>query len=116
MKISLIGSQIENDFRKGLKASLGLQDFEELHASIEARGLLPEETVMLEYLPEQAEDIYTLLSKPDNILVIEVERATRLVIEESQSNLKTYLHGKSKRQQIKVLVALEVLGLPPIVV
>lgn len=110
MKISLVGSQLEKDYRTQLQASLGLKNFDFLHATLESQNLSRHQTVIIDHIPEQGEDIYTLFTYPDNFLVVEVERESKLTSVEAQLSLKDFLQGKSKMQQIRVLVALDILG------
>ena len=114
MKLTLIGSQLENEYREQIISSLhALRKDGELafvRSLLEAEDVNPDRCVILKWLAEQVEDIYTLLEYPDQIIVIEYERGKpETVFVDSRTTLKEYLHGKSKKNQVKILVALDVL-------
>ncbi len=110
--MKLIGSKTEQDMRKQLvKSNKALFNSEDNKKLLEViRSLYPEMKVayIIDWIPEQGEDIYKLLINENIILEIELDRFN----EEIEPIIKVesithYLQGLSKQKQIKLAVALE---------
>ncbi|MGD6817982.1 hypothetical protein ACQCVE_13045 [Metabacillus sp. 113a] len=108
--MKLIGSKTEQDIRKQLvKSNELLFKSEENKRLLEViRSLYPEMKVayIIDWIPEQGEDIYKLLINENIILEIELDRYNAEIdpIIESKS-ITQYLQGLSKQKQIKLGVA-----------
>ena len=114
MRLTLVGSKLEDEYRQQIESSLRALkrggELAFLRSLLEAQNINPDHCAVIKYLPEQGEDIYTLLGYPDQVVVIEFERGKpETAFVDSRSSLKEYLHRKSKAKQIKVLVALDVI-------
>lgn len=110
--MKLIGSKTEQDIRKQLvKSNELLFKSEENKRLLEViRSIYPEmkAAYIIDWIPEQGEDIYKLLINDNIILVIELDRLNVEI--EPIVELKTipqYLQGLSKYNQIKLGVALD---------
>lgn len=112
INVKLIGSKTEQDIRKQLvKSNELLFKSEENKRLLEViRSLYPEMKVayIIDWIPEQGEDIYRLLINEDIILEIELDRYNGEIepIIETKSIIQ-YLQGLSKQNQIKLGVALD---------
>ncbi|MEB2280725.1 hypothetical protein LAV73_12025 [Lysinibacillus xylanilyticus] len=110
--MKLIGSKTEHDLRKILvKSNELLFKSEENKRLLEVvRSLYPEMKVayIIDWIPEQGEDIYKLLIDNNIILEIELDRNNAEIkpIIEFKS-ITQYLQGLSKQNQIKLGVALD---------
>ena len=110
--MKLIGSKTEHDIRKILvKSNKSLFESEENKRLLEViTSLYPEMKVVyiIDWIPEQGEDIYKLLINNNIILEIELDRYNAEIepIIESKS-ITQYLQGLSKQNQIKLGVALD---------
>ncbi|RXE57556.1 hypothetical protein [Acetivibrio mesophilus] len=108
----LVGSKTEEDFRDSLIKSHNL-----LFNKNSYRGLVqvlktsfPEmkTAYIIRHIPEQGEDLYTILVDLDTIATIEISRYSqdeKPIIEISSIN--DFKHGMSKVEQIKLAVALD---------
>lgn len=110
--MKLIGSKTEQDIRKQLvKSNELLFKSEENKRLLEViRSIYPEmkAAYIIDWIPEQGEDIYKLLINDNIILVIELDRLNVEI--EPIVELKTipqYLQGLSKYNQMKLGVALD---------
>lgn len=110
--MKLIGSKTEEEIRKQLiKSNQLLFKSEEKKRLLEViRSLYPEMNTayIIDWIPEQGEDIYKLLINDNIIVKIELDRYNEEIepIVESKS-ISEYLQGLSKRNQIKLGVALD---------
>lgn len=110
--MKLIGSKTEQDIRKQLvKSNELLFKSDENKRLLEViRSIYPEmkTAYIIDWIPEQGEDIYKLLINDNIILVIELDRLNVEI--EPIIEFKTipqYLQGLSKYNQIKLGVALD---------
>jgi hypothetical protein len=110
--MKLIGSLIEGQFRNDLassNAALQGQESERLRRALLSVGFPPERAYVLDWIPDQAEDIYRVLVSDDCVLTVELPRRGGNPLLRRQA-LRDYLRKCSKIQRIKVAVALDMLS------
>ena len=110
MHMKLVGSKTEKEFRKELiRSNHTIQDPDsKLRRVLEAKGHDTNNAYLLHWIPEQLEDLYTVLIDGSYIINVEISKydnSTIPIIERSE--LQTYLHGLSKTNQIRLAVALD---------
>lgn len=101
---------MEGDFREELKRSnSALQGTDsKLRHILIAEGHETENTYVLNWMPEQLEDIYTVLIGGSYLVHVEIDKydsAKSPIVERVE--LESYLHGLSKINQIRLAVARE---------
>ncbi|WP_419886063.1 hypothetical protein [Paenibacillus sp. B-A-8] len=110
--MKLIGSKLEQELREQfIKSNQSLFKSEEKRRLLEViRSSFSEmkTAYIVNWIPEQGEDIYMVLINDDLIAEIELDRYSDEVepIVEFEA-VSQYLHGLSKQNQIKLAVALE---------
>ena len=109
--MELIGSKVEQDFRKDL-----LKSNEFLFSSNEGKYILDvlsthygkiDTAYILYWIPEQGEDLYSILVNSDMIFEVEIshDRPVCQIIKWKKKS--EYLRKLSKMKQIKLAVALD---------
>lgn len=110
--MKLIGSKQEEDFRKELSASnitLSQGDKEKILLRVLSSAFGKINTAyILNWTPEQGEDIYTVLVNLDKIAKVEISRVNCLEAPFIETfKLKDFEKGLSKVFQIKLAVAID---------
>lgn len=110
--MKLIGSKQEEDFRKELAASnIALSNGDKENAMLEALRTTFGEiktAYILNWTPEQGEDIYTILVDLDKVAKIEISRDNYSEVPFIETfKLKDFEKGLSKVFQIKLAVAID---------
>lgn len=110
--MKLIGSKQEQDFRKELEGSniVLAQDSKAQKILNELRATFGDvkTAYILNWTPEQAEDIFTILINLDKIVKVEISRINESEVPIIESfHIKNYQKGLSKVFQIKLAVALD---------
>ena len=106
--MKLIGSKIENEFRiQLLSSNRGLNSHESLLGNIlRKNGYITQNSFVLNWTPEQGEDLYTVLINGEYIIYTEIVRESQEMLSPiKKANLKDYLKGLKKRDQLKFFVA-----------
>ena len=111
--VKLIGSKMENDFRAELiRLNKGLNESKSLlHKALESIGYNVNNAYVLRWIPEQLEDIYVVLIDGSFLVNVEIDKYEKFkppIFERIE--LKEYLHGLSRRNQVQLLVAQELAG------
>src|SRR5258706_15025865 len=110
--MKLIGSRTEQQMREELvRSNLSLQDgsYERLVAALESANVNVAGAYVLNWIPEQAEDIYAVLASAVEVLIVEVPRDEGQVQWERQ-DLAGYKKKCSKVQRLKIAVAEDLLA------
>jgi hypothetical protein len=108
--MKLIGSKMENDFREELiRSNEGLRDPEsKLHQALEGRGYSTQNAYVLDWTPEQQEDIYLVLIDGSFLVSVEIDKYEQSKPPSFERiELQEYLHGLSKMNQVRLAVAKE---------
>lgn len=99
---------MEGDFRKELLQSndaLQVQD-SKLRKTLEAEGHDTKNAYVLHWTPEQLEDLYTVLIGGSYLVDVEIDKYDNSKPPTVERNeLKAYLHGLSKMNQVRLAVA-----------
>ncbi|GBG07985.1 hypothetical protein PAT3040_02550 [Paenibacillus agaridevorans] len=110
--MKLIGSKLEQEIREQLSISnQSLFESEEKRRLLEViKSSFPEmrTAYIVNWIPEQGEDIYKILINDSIIADIELDRYSddfEPIVE--SKDIPNYLHGLSKQNQIKLAVALD---------
>lgn len=106
--MKLIGSKMESDFREELlRSNDALQDPDsKLRKVLEAEGHDTKNAYVLHWTPEQLEDLYTVLIGGSYLVDVEIDKYDNSkppIVETNE--LKSYLHGLSKMNQVRLAVA-----------
>ncbi|RFA24188.1 hypothetical protein CAI21_22520 [Alkalilimnicola ehrlichii] len=110
--MKLIGSRQEQQLRGEL-----LRSNRALKSGLGNPGLLrvlkesshdPEKSYVLNWIPEQGEDIYTVLVFPGNLMEIEIPRGSGSV-EMRELDLRNYAEKCSRINKLKLSVALQLM-------
>ncbi len=111
--MKLIGSKTESDFRIELvRSNEGLRKPEsKLRKALESEGHDVSNAYVLHWTPEQLEDIYVVLIEGSFLVSVEIDKfdSSKQPIFE-RIELKDYLHGLSKMNQIRLAVAQDLAG------
>lgn len=104
----LIGSKMESDFREELlRSNDALQDPDsKLRRALAAEGHDTKNAYVLHWTPEQLEDLYTVLIGGTYLVNVEIDKCDNPkspIVERNE--LKPYLHGLSKMNQVRLAVA-----------
>ena len=108
--MKLIGSKMESDFREELlQSNNAIQDSgAKLRNALEAKGHDTKNAFVLHSIPEQLEDLYTVLIDGTYLVDVEIDKYESskppIVV---RKELKPYLHGLSKMNQVRLAVAQE---------
>lgn len=115
MAIQLIGSRSEDEYRSQLLASresqFGGNSDTRLKRVLLKQGYDVERAIIINWTPDQGEDIYTVLIWPDTILVVELDREDESIepLFDYQT-VDSYQKSLSKICQIKLAVAFDILS------
>ena len=108
--MKLIGSMMEDGYREELVAThefhFSADSRSWLKAVLEANGHPTKRSYIVGCIPEQGEDIFTVLISGDYLVQTEIPRGEKIgspVVERFE--LQPYLRGISRREQIRLLVA-----------
>lgn len=106
--MKLIGSKMECDFREELlRSNEALQATDsKLRQALETEGHETKNAYVLHWTPEQLEDLYTVLIDGSYLLDVEIDKfdnSKAPIIERNE--IKSYLHGLSKMNQVRLAVA-----------
>jgi hypothetical protein len=106
--MTLFGSRTEQQIRDLLiESNLGLQNSEygnELTRALHEEQVDLRTAYILNWLPEQAEDIFDILHGGPDIIIVKVSRAGAPTTT-TRSTVDLYLAGKSKARQLTLAVA-----------
>lgn len=105
--MKLIGSRIEQRMRDELiRSNLALQDggYGRLGNALELANVDVAVAYVLNWIPEQAEDIYAVLATANEVVIVEVPRTEGQVLVERE-HLAKYEVKCSKIQRLKIAVA-----------
>ena len=106
--MKLIGSKMESNFREELiRSREALQAHDsKLKLALESEGHDSKNCYVLKWIPEQLEDLYTVLVGGSYIVDVEIDKYdisnTPIV---QRTELKLYLQGLTKMSQIRLAVA-----------
>lgn len=110
--MKLIGSRTEQQMREELlRSNLALRDgsYERLTEALESANVNVARAYVINWIPEQAEDIYAVLVSAGEVVTVEVPRGEGQVLLERDELVK-YEDKCSKSQRLKVAVALALLA------
>jgi len=105
--MKLIGSRIEQQLREELlESSAGLRERVNvrLTEALESAGILPSNALILNWIPDQAEDFYVVLISIRELLHIEIPRDGG-VVQMRRETLVEYERRVSKTLRLKIAVA-----------
>lgn len=106
--MKLIGSHTEQQMREELlRSNRSLQDGsagDALVSLLKAANCDVTGVYVLNWIPEQAEDIYAVLVAPDEVLIAEIPRGAGPTLVERRG-LEDYVAGCTKVQRLKIAVA-----------
>ncbi|KPZ67461.1 hypothetical protein AN944_04062 [Shewanella sp. P1-14-1] len=108
--MKLIGSKAEREFREELiNSNVSLNtDGKRLNYILKNAGYDVSNSYVLNYIPEQCEDIYVLLISGSYVLHVEVDKFDSQVEPAFERvELNDYLHSLSKKHQIQMAVAMD---------
>jgi len=114
--MKLIGSIMEREFREELEASH--QQYFSANSKYRLKSFLTSKSIpwnnayILNWIPEQTEDIYVILIEGKSLISVEIDRIdsnSPPLFEEI--DIKEYMHGLSRMNQVKLLVAKELAGM-----
>lgn len=108
--MELIGSKVEKDFREELiRSNIGLREpSSRLGQILVGEGCDTRKAYVLHCTPDQLEDFYTVLIEGSYLLTVEISKSDSsepAIVERTE--LKSYKHGLSKVNQVRLLVAQE---------
>ena len=110
--MKLIGSRSEQQMREELiRSNLSLRDggYGQLPNALEAANVNIAGAYILNWIPDQAEDIYAVLVSPVEVVTVEIPRSEGQVLLERE-RLAKYESKCSKTQRLKIAVALDLLA------
>jgi hypothetical protein len=110
--VNLIGSRNEHKMRDELlRTNLSLRDGScgPLSAALESANVSVAGAYVINWIPEQAEDIYAVIVSPSEVLIVEIPRGKGQVHIERQ-DLVGYQAKCSRVQRLKIAVAQELLA------
>ncbi|WP_020412365.1 hypothetical protein [Microbulbifer variabilis] len=99
---------MESDFRKELiRSNDAIQEPDsKLRKVLTAKGHNTKTAYVLHWIPEQLEDLYTVLISGSYLVDVEIakyDNSKPPIVERSE--LKSYMHGLSKSNQVRLAVA-----------
>jgi hypothetical protein len=111
--MKLIGSRMEIDFREELlRSNDTLQEPDsKLRKALADQGHDTRNAYVLHWIPEQLEDVYTVLIGGSYLVDVEIAKYSNSkppIVERSE--LKFYLKGLSKMNQVRLAVAKDLAG------
>lgn len=105
--MKLIGSKMEQDFREELiKSRQSFSSNSRLKLALESSGHSTENAIVLNWIPDQGEDEYQVLIDGSYLVSVEIDRLNQNsppILHRTE--LKQYMVGLSKMNQVKLLVA-----------
>src|SRR5678809_667753 len=108
----LIGSRIEDEFRKELESSrqsfVNGDEDARLLSALQSRGADVSRCMMVHWIPEQGEDIYQVLHGSE-VIYLEIPHDGSEVIVRSESLVDYMRRRLGRPQRIKIAVALDIL-------
>ncbi|WP_257386005.1 hypothetical protein [Tahibacter caeni] len=109
--MKLVGGRTEQEYREGLvRSNLSLRNSSSrLGAALEAAGVDVANAYVVFWIPEQAEDIYQVLTPAREIVTVELSRYSDDVLLLERQSLKDYERGRSQQDRIKLAVALDLI-------
>jgi len=110
--VKLIGSKAEREFREELIRSNKFLNSENERLSLELRkvGFDLSNSFVLNHIPEQCEDIFVLLTSGSYVVTIEIDKSdSENPAITKRVELKDYLKGLSKINQIQIAVAMDLM-------
>lgn len=110
--MKLVGSLTEQQMREELvRSNLSLRDgsYGPLIAALESVNVNVAGAYVINWIPEQAEDIYAVLASSNEVLIVEVPRGEGQ-IELERQDLANYQVKCSKVQRLKIAVAQDLLA------
>ena len=112
MNMKLIGSKMEEDFRQELMKSHELfKSPSRLRDALESQGHPTSNAYVLHWTPDQGEDIYEVLIDGAYLVSVELDRVNPdSTPEYERTELKDYKHGLSRMNQVRLLVAQDLVG------
>ena len=108
--MKLIGSKAEREFREELiNSNVSLNtDGNPLNPILKSAGYDISNSYVLNYIPEQCEDIYVLLIPGSFVLNVEIDKFDPQIKPTFERvELNDYLHSLSKIHQIQMAVAMD---------
>ncbi|KZN57702.1 hypothetical protein N473_26710 [Pseudoalteromonas luteoviolacea CPMOR-1] len=110
--MKLIGSKMELDFREELITSRNsFKSSSSLKRVLESNGHSTANAIVLHHTPDQTEDIYLVLINGSYIISVELDRYDQSVPPILELiELKEYKHGLSRMNQVRLLVAQDILS------
>ena len=107
--MKLTGSTIEQEFKDELlKSNTGITSKDSrLRAILELHGNNSGGAFTLHWTPEQCEDIYLILIEGEYLIQIEIDKSKKQNYVLNRIELKSYLKGLKKVNQIRLAIAQE---------
>lgn len=110
--MKLVGSKTEQDFREVLIESHKLlfegNTYQELLEELKSNFPQMRTAYFVKHIPEQGEDIYTMLINLDIVATVVIDRFSQNKhIAVGMCSINDYVKGLSKIEQIKLAVALD---------
>lgn len=110
--MKLIGSRTEQEYRERLvRSNLSLGNSgDRLGSALETVGVDVANAYVIFWIPEQAEDIYQVLTPAGEIVTVELPRYSDEILLLERRALKDYERGRSQQERIKLAVALDLIA------
>ena len=114
--MKLIGSKTETEFRNNLTDS-HIQHFSDdsnssLKSFLHSQNIPFKKAYILNEIPEESTDYYSILVSGCTVITVEIDKCTtQNCFVYNTTDLKKYLVGLSKMEQIKLFVAKELSGM-----
>lgn len=110
--MKLLGTRLEDDIRKQLIRSYSAMFLEgesqSLLESIKRSFPGMRSAFVINWIPEQGEDIYSVLVNEDTVAIFEIIRYSGEMISNAKKyNVKEYQRGLKRRGRVKLTIALE---------
>ncbi|WCM94422.1 hypothetical protein M5C99_06805 [Acidovorax sp. NCPPB 2350] len=109
--MKLIGSRAEKEMREELvNSNLALQDgsYGRLVSALKSENIFASMAYVINWIPEQGEDIYVVMASINEVVIVEVPRGEGDVLLE-QVDISLYEGKCSKVQRMKIAVAQDLL-------
>ena len=111
--MKLIGSKMEQDYRGELvRSNEGLNSTESsLGEALRENGFNTNNAYVLHWTPDQNEDFYTVLIDGTYLVTTEIDRSSNTIVTPIERiELKDYLKGLNRTNQVRLLVAQELVN------
>ncbi|KPZ68123.1 MULTISPECIES: hypothetical protein [unclassified Shewanella] len=107
--MKLIGSRVENEFRAELEESKrSLLSESKLSLALKSKGHSIDNAYVLNWIPEQYEDIYLVIIDGSYLVKVELDRQDSNVTPVfDEIDLSEYKHELSRIKQVQLMVALD---------